>query len=258
MFGKVVFTIGLLLPAALLYGQVSINGGASETLIIASGELPPYVSEYPKQSFLTELFEALGQDMGVQFSFRFMPWRRCELAVDSLQAWGAIPYVRTAEREQRFIFSDPLYAKQTLLFYYGGNSVRPHSFKTLSELKPYRMGGVKGYYYELMFAEAGLKMELSSSEEQSFHMLRAGRVDLVPALEMVGWNLVRKQFPPEDAARFAVLEQPLQVGTNHLMSSRHYPGGQLLLERFNQSLAKLRGNGVYQRIADSYGLPPEN
>ncbi len=227
------------------------------TLVIVAGELPPYVSERREQSFLGTLFQEIGREMGVNFEFRFMPWRRCEIAVEELQAWGAVPYVPTPERERKHLFSDPLYAKQTKFFYYNPAGLHPaQGYAKLDDLKPYRVGGVRGFYYEQMFADAALQAEYAVGEEQSFRKLRAGRVDLVPAVEAVGRDMIKTLFPHEEQRHFHTLDRPLHVGFNFLMSSRQYPGTAGLLSRFNEALAKLRRNGVYAAVAAQHGLSP--
>ncbi len=244
---------------ALLAGFCGSAQAAAKVLIIATSELPPYVSAHPEHSFLTELLPEVAKEMGVKFEFRFMPWPRCERAVDDLQVWATMPYVPTPEREQKFLFSEPLYAKQTLLFYYSPTDQGyPRTFENLEELKRFKIGGVRGYYYEALFNKAGLSLELATSEDSSFKKLRAGRVDMVPAVDSVGWDVIRKNFPAEEQAAFHVLAKPLAVGHNYLMTSRSYPHAQQLLERFNHALAKLRRNGVYRQVAERHGLAVEN
>ncbi len=197
--------------------------------------------------------------MGVTFKFRFLPWPRCELAVQDLQVWATMPYVPTPERDAKFLFSQPLYAKKTVLFYYQHDEGQyPQTFTDLRELQPYKMGGVRGYYYETMFADAGLTLDLATSEESSFKKLRAGRVDMVPAVDGVGWDVIHKNFSVDEQRGFHTLETPLAVGHNFLMTSRNYPQTEQLLERFNQALAKLRRNGVYKEIAERHGLTVDN
>jgi len=247
------------LAIALLTSFCGATQAAPKVLIIATSELPPYVSASDQDSFLSELLPKVAKEMGVKFEFRFMPWPRCERAVEDLQVWATMPYVPTPEREQKFLFSEPLYAKQTLLFYYSPTDQGyPRTFTTLEELKRFKIGGVRGYYYEALFNEAGLNLELTTSEDSSFKKLRAGRVDLVPAVDSVGWDVIRKNFPAEEQAAFHALEKPLAVGHNYLMTSRSYPQTQQLLERFNHALGKLRRNGVYRQVAERHGIAVEN
>lgn len=221
--------------------------------------MPPYVSANPKRSFLTELLPEVGKEMGVKFAFRFMPWPRCEREAGAAKVWATMPYVPTPEREAKFLFSQPLYAKKTLFFYYSPvDKGFPQTFDALSELQEFRIGGVRGYYYEELLAKAGLEVDAATSEESSFKKLRAGRVDLAPAVDAVGWAVIRKLFPPEEQANFHVVTTPLAIGNNYLMTSRAYPQSEQLLERFNQALAKLRRNGVYKTIAERHGLTVDN
>lgn len=229
---------------------------APRELVIAAGELPPYTSARKEDSFLGALFEQIGPLMDARFEFRYLPWRRCEAAVDELEAWGAVPYVPTTERELKYLFSAPLYAKQTRLFCYAApGRVAPPPNLELSQLSRFRVGGVRGYFYESLLRELGVTMDEALSEEQNFRKLHAGRVDLVASVEAVGWAVIKRQFPPAEVANFRTLEVPLHVGFNHLMTSMRYPRTGELVEQFNAALGTLRRNGTYRRVADRFGLP---
>ncbi|SEL11507.1 polar amino acid transport system substrate-binding protein [Roseateles sp. YR242] len=226
------------------------------TLLVASGEIPPYASARSEDSFLGALFDEIGPEMGAALEFRYMPWKRCEAAVDDLAVWGAVPYVPTPEREARCLFSAPLYAKKTKLFYYAPGDQAPPvaSYSALAELRRFRIGGVRGYYYEQLLRDAGIQMDAAVSEEQNFKKLFAGRVDFVAAVDTVGWSLIPRLFSPREAKNFHTLETPLHVGFNYLMTSKRFPETGPLLERFNAALEKLRRDGRYKRVADRFGL----
>jgi polar amino acid transport system substrate-binding protein len=224
-------------------------------LAVAAGEIPPFASARKEDSFLGALFEEMAPLMGVHFEFVYLPWKRCEAAVEEQTAWGAVPYVPTAEREQKFLFSAPLYAKQTKLFYFsppGRPAVQGNG--ELASLRRHRIGGVRGYFYEQLLRDAGIHMDEALSEEQNFRKLHAGRIDLAAAIDAVGWTVIRRQFTPEEIPYFHTLDTPLHVGFNHLMTSQHYPNTVALLDRFNAALAALRRNGTYKSVADRFGL----
>ncbi len=230
------------------------NAWAGTTLVIATGELPPYVSENQKESFLTEVFQEVAREMGVTFEFRFMPWKRCELAVEKLEAWGTIPYVRTPERERKFDFSEKLFERQAKFFYYSPSGTQKQiPYAELSDLKAYNIGGVRGYYYEQWLVEAGLHVEFVTTDEQNFRMLKAGRVDLIPSDEVVGLHLLRNRFPLE-AGNFFTISKPLDASGDYLMTSKQYPDTQKLLAKFNSALKKIKGNGVYKSILVKRGV----
>lgn len=82
---------------------------------------------------------------------------------------------------------------------------------------------MRGFYYEELFTKAGLQLDLANSEELSFKKLRTGRVDMAPAVQPVGWDVIRKNFPQDEQTHFKMLDTPLAMGHNYLMSSRGYP-----------------------------------
>jgi polar amino acid transport system substrate-binding protein len=245
----------VLILSALMFGMTSMCE-AETTLIIATSDYPPYVSERPEDSFLTAIFHAVGKEMGVIFTFTFLPWKRCEIAVENLDAWGAIPYSRTPEREKIFYFSDYLYVGQTLFFAYSPEGRKPQiPYTKLTDLKSYRIGGVIGYYYESWFRDAGLNVEYVASEEQNFRKLQRGRIDLFPVGEGTGWYRIKELFPPEEVEKFFTLSKPLRAGGgDFLMTSKEYPESQTLLNRFNAALKTIKDTGVYQQILDRYGI----
>jgi polar amino acid transport system substrate-binding protein len=232
----------------------SSQGWAETTLIIATGELPPYVSKNPKESVMSEVLHAVAKEMGVTIEFRFMPWRRCESAVENLEAWGAIPYVLTPEREKKYYFSEKLFNREGKFFYYSQRGEpKQIPYAGLSDLKGYIIGGVRGYYYEQTLLEAGLQVEFVTTDEQNFWKLRTGKVDLIIADGVVGSYVIRKRFPQE-AGHFLMLRKPLDVIGDYLMTSKQYPNTQNLLTKFNMALKKIKATGVYQRILDQYGV----
>jgi polar amino acid transport system substrate-binding protein len=230
---------------------------AENTLIIATGEYPPFISESPEDSFLTDLFDEIGREMGVSFKFKFLPWKRCELEVEELKAWGAIPYMRSPEREQKFYFSDDwLIIGRVLFFTYSPDGRKQQiPYEELTDLKGYRFGGIIGYFYENMFRKAGLNVEYLTSEEQNFRKLQLGRIDLFPVGEATGWYRIKKLFPPEEVGKFFTLTKPLTKGSgDFLLTSKQYPNTRNLLVRFNLALKKLKENGTYQKILEQHGI----
>ncbi len=229
---------------------LSSNVFAETELIIVTGEIPPMISEQLENSFLTEIFQAVGREMNVSFVFRFIPWKRCEIEIKQLRAWGAIPYVRTPEREEIYDFSERLYESGSVLFGYKTGNI---SYTELRELKNYKIGGVSGYWYEKMFHDAGIELEFVTNEEQNLRKLWGGRIDFAPMNETAGWHMIRN-MNLEEIENFFTLEKPLHVSDSFLMTSKLYPDGQELLSRFNTALRKIKENGVFQEIADKRGI----
>ncbi|MEK9842211.1 transporter substrate-binding domain-containing protein [Thalassospira sp.] len=234
--------------------------GANHKLVITTNIYPPYVRDDVEESFLPALFEEIGKEMGVTFVLNIQPWKRCEQSVADLEAWGTFPYTRTPERDARFLFSDPIYFSESRFFaYHDPNESKtnqpPETYDQLSDLKPWIIGGIQGYYYEPLFAQTGLNTDYALSERQNFERLMLGRIDLFPAATTVGWHLINQMFPAEVARNFRTLDPPLVANAPlHLMTSKDYPNTETWLVRFNEALLTIHQNGTFARLVEKYGL----
>lgn len=216
-------------------------------LVVATDEYPPYISADPRQSFITELFERIGTEMGVTFRFRFMPWKRCVAALDTDQVWAVVPFVPTPERQQRYLLSEPLYARTARFFYHdnGGRDWRA-GYRDLDALRGFRIGGVAGYWYEAMFKAAGIPLDTAVNDLGNFRKLQVTRFDLAIVDENVGNHIIRTHFP-QQIAQFHSLDSPSYVSENVMMVKRQ-PANAALLARFNRALESLRKSGAYDEI----------
>lgn len=228
------------------------QGHSQQTLVIATSEHPPLVSANPAESFLGAVLTEIGRQMGVTFELKFLPWKRCEPAIESLEAWGGMPFISTPERKEKFLFSDALYVRKTKFFYYSPDGTEKHiQYETLNDLKGYRIGAVRGYYYEKALLDAGIEVEFVTSEELNWEKLRAGRVDLIVSPEYNGIYLLKKLFHNEDNNFFS-LSKSLDFAEAYMVSSKQYPDAQNLMNKFNAALQMIKENGAYQKLLDKY------
>jgi polar amino acid transport system substrate-binding protein len=233
------------------------NADALE-LLIASSEYPPYVSSEPRHSFLTELYQQIGKEMGVTFAFRFMPWKRGVAALEQREVWATVPYVRTPEREARYLLSDRLYARKAKFFFYErGARTWPAGYAELADLRQFRIGGVMGYWYEQMFRDAGIKLDLAVDDTRSFHKLHANRFDLTLVDENAANYIIHDQFSEPEQGRFQSLDSPVYLSENFMMVMPSALDA-ALLARFNKALGTIRKNGVYDSIVSRHKLALAN
>ena len=245
----------ILLFAISLFLMTAVSQ-ARQTLVIATNDYPPYITADKSSYFLGDLFAEIGARINIDFEFHFYPWKRGEQAVEDGNAWGTIPYRKTEAREKNYLFSDALYLADSHFFAYSADGSKPRiKFDDLTDLRPYRIGGIQGYYYEPWFEKAGLDVQYSHSEEQNFLLLQHGRIDLFSTATTMGWYVIESLFPPQEVAKFYTLEKPLVQGDGlFLMTSKDYPQTRILLEKFNQALREIKSDGTYARLVNKYGL----
>lgn len=221
-------------------------------ILLVTGEIPPYVSEeMDGQGFITEIVALAMNHAGIEFELEFYPWKRCVNMVETGQAWAAFPYAYNEERSRTFLFSETVGLSVMKFFYYKAPPVS--EYVNLEDLKDYRMGGVLGYYYESLFSNAGIPVDFTATEVQSINKLKAGRIDLLPLNEIVGWQLIREHFPRE-VENFGTLELPLQRIELKLMVLKWSPSSQRLLQQFNSSLQAVQKTPAFSEILGKYGI----
>lgn len=212
---------------------------------LATGEWIPYTSASMEgYGEFTEAITIVFKEMGMEPDYRFYPWRRCFDAVLKGRVWAAFPYSFTDKRAKKVWFSEPISCSKTVFFYYdGGNSPKSYYFKSLEDLKSYKIGGVIGYFYEEAFKKAGLNVDYVNKEINAIEKLKIGRIDLMPVNERVGWNLIHTHFP-DDSDRFKTLDKPISINPLRLIISKDYPESKKLLNRFHQALKKCIEKGL--------------
>ena len=222
-----------------------IPAANAQGLPLATGEWAPWTSAgLENYGEFTERVTIVLKEMGMEPDYAFYPWRRCFDSVIKGRVWAAFPYSYTEERAKQVWYSDMLACSRTVFFYYdrGGPPAR-YRFDRLEDLKPYRIGGVTGYFYEEAFKAAGLQIDYANKEINSIEKLMVGRIDLVPVNERVGWDLIKTRFA-DNFRNFHTLEKPLSVKPLRLIVSKDYPDSKRLFDRFNQALQSCAEKGL--------------
>ena len=237
---------------SLLLFAFAATAAWADSLPFVTGEWDPYTSEsLDEYGFITEIITEVLHEMQVEPRYSFTTWKRCYSQVVRGDVWAAFPYTYTAERAEEVLFSDTVGESTTKFFYYG--TEKTYEYSTLEDLLPYSIAGVKGYFYEEALKKAGLNVSYTTDELSAFRRLAAGRVDLMPMNELVGWQLIQESFP-EEAEHFGTLETPYDISELKLIVSKEYPRSQEYLDQFNSALQRVKAGEAYQKILQKYGL----
>ena len=176
---------------------ITTPDGYSEDVYLTTSEYLPYTTEYAENyGFCTEIVSTVIRNMDMNPVYKFYPWRRGQLNVREGEVWATFPYSKNAEREREYWFSaQPLFIGRVSFFCYKDYFSENHRWNTLEDLKPYKIGGVRGYWYESDFMKSGLEVEYTANPEETLKKLQAGRIQLFPLNEMVGWYLIENSSP---------------------------------------------------------------
>lgn len=226
----------------------------SQEIVVMTGEWKPYVSrDLEENGFLSVVVSEAFTAAGMTPEIHFAPWPRCEAAIEYGKYPVAFPYSSNEERATFAYFSDSLAKSRSVLFY-NPRKQQNFDFTGLENLKPFLIGGIRGYFYIPRLKKAGLSIDFSENEIDAMKKLLYGRVDLVALNELVGWKIIDSLYPDEKD-RFASSKTALSENDLKLMVSKKHTGALEYLERFNNGLRIIKSNGTYRKILVKYRVP---
>lgn len=233
----------------LMFLAVSPSFADDHIIRLTAGDYPPYQSHKLKHfgvisRIVTEAFAL----EGVKVEFTFMPWKRAYNVILRGELDGVGYATRKKERIEHFYFSDPVFQKQRVFFYLKSDTFDWKEVKDLSGLK---IGAMRGYAYNDAFDQADksglIDTHRVSTHEQNMRMLVADRVDL--ALSTLDQGLYALQMSePDTIPRVAWHPKPLHSPSMYLMLSKKVAKNELMIERFNRGLKKLKESGLYDQF----------
>lgn len=227
--------------------NLSVN--AEHITLVSSNYQPHYAAELPQQGAVTEVVRQAFALQGIQLNVVFMPFGRALYESKQGNYTGLIAAWYDDERVEHFLYSQPMYANQIVLFKRRSMPLEFRNFQQLADSR-YRLGVVQGYAQPEGLLRARLNTIAVASDEQAFRMLALGRVDLVPADKLNGLYLLQTLLP-EHAENIEYIEPVLEQRPMYLILSKQDPRSEELMERFNRGLQQLQASNQYRTILQS-------
>ncbi|MGI0115826.1 substrate-binding periplasmic protein [Zooshikella sp. RANM57] len=220
----------------------------AETLVIATGDWPPYVSTQLKYYGVTarivkEAFEFSGDKV----VFHFFPWSRVLKMSERGEMDASFPWSHKPEREQHHLYSDSIGEYGYVFFHLKQTDF---DWESMNDLKLFVIGGTNSYNYGEAFLSASkegiIKVEWVYSDELNWRKLLVKRIDLFPSDIEAGYAKLRELFSNKDVSRVTHHPQPLKPLTSmHLLFPKIKPESKERLRRFNKGIAHLRETGKF-------------
>lgn len=214
---------------------IGFDEGSPPTMYRAAG-LPVARGIYPA------LVGAAFASMGRPCELLALPFKRMLAEVDADQlAAGAV--VRTAEREQRWLFSQPYFVERLSVYSAGA------AFRGMADLTGKRVGVIRGWSYGEAFDAArrlgDFQCEEVAADSHNFAKLLRGRLDYAVATELGGRML---QQLPGFEGRVIAGAAALGATPIHLALQRGHDGAAALLAAFNAAIERLHKDGQVEPL----------
>ena len=216
----------------------------ADTVALATGEYPPLSgAAEPGGGLLTQVVAAAYAAVGVTVQLSYLPWQRGYNETLAGTYTGSYPYVKNAEREALYLYSNPMLT----------DTIRMFALDTATQ--PLRWDGKSicvplghGIHQIQLFAQAhAARLERPTSMVSCFQLLQLGRVQGVWSSEIVAEQVTR----PLRAAGLHYkplmldIDYPVQY---HLIVPRARADAADVIARFNSGLALARKSGVVKKI----------
>ncbi len=222
---------------------------SGDKIKIAVGEWPPYISKSQKHNgvishIITDIFDAIG----VKATIRFLPWKRAYKEASLGQYNATAVWMHKDEREKDFLYSDAVLSERFVFFH---KKSFQFDWKKMEDLKGLKIGAHLGYSYGPDFdaaLESGLlTIERVLNDEQNFHKLIKGRIQIFPQEVSVASATLRQKFDQTQQNLITHHPKPLSINNSFVLFSKSVPEYEILRSRFNKQLKQVRKNGEYDR-----------
>lgn len=242
-FLKTLFSVFLLINSLFAIAESKIK--------LTNGEWPPYMSEnYKHKGLVSHIVEEVFKAEGITVEYGFFPWKRAFKEAEQGKEWqGSVGWSKNAEREQTFFYTEPIIELKDVFFH---RKDLQFDWKTIDDLKNYKIGASIGYFYGKDFedAEKSKKIKVSriSKDENNLKKLAAGKIDLFPATLEVGYELIADKLSEGTKNVLTNHPRPVRTTNYHLIINKKIKDAQKYVDAFNSGLKKLKESGKYEQL----------
>ena len=232
---------------------VSLTVSAEEKVAVTAFNYPPYMDEsLPEKGLFCELVYEAYKSVGYETSFIFYPLKRSTVYVAEGRELAQLGTEwNFPEESRKDIHPVPLFFYRKMGFYLK-DRFKKMKFKTLNDLKGYRLGAILGSSDSaILMKNKELQVEQVPTMEQMFKKLYAGRSDIVFAPELSALSFIKANYPNE-VDRCAVTDDVLQDLLGQVIFSKKYPDYKKYLSKFQEGLNLIRDNGNYLKVLEKY------
>lgn len=258
----------VLFSVFVVFSMISAKSSNTQSLVNVcddSTQWAPYsyspksalrVDSLKRTGSMIEILHEIFKYLELDYTLEPTNWNRCIKMVEDFAINPKyevfINGARTPDREKRFFITDPIYTTHQGVFYLTKKFPTGPEVNFPNDLKNFKICGVRGNDYSLVGLSKNDFFTTGKTIEQVLIMLSVGRCEIVvSSLEPVyGSILVGNSMIPDDVSSI-----PIPNSNNPEFSifiSKGSPRGKDLQEKFNQAIAALKVNGVWDKIFDKY------
>ena len=224
----------------------------SETISLATLNWQPFYGEdLPENGFFSALCREAFKRAGYEMELHFMPWKRALEMTKKGKYDGLLGAYYNDKRAESFYFTDPVSNNEESFIQKKGKGI---AYTTLDDLKPYKIGGLRGSAPMAELLEQGFKAEETNDEIMSIKKLNADRLDLVIiGKQQFYYALSHDETLASLKEAFEVIEPPFKSYGLFCPITKKKAEGNEIVKKFNQALKEMKSDGTYDKILARFG-----
>ncbi len=255
---KIIFRFAL----SLIFMALFVNGVLGETskghIVIGTTEAMPLSGiTMVNGGFYPELIKALFQRVGYTTEIKFYPFLRLMVMLKTGTIAGAATVSFRDERTRFLYYPDELYAIKLKVFG-TKNGELLDKFTSLTDLKGYKVGTLRGSFIEKELVKYGIEFDPVSSFEQNLSKVLNKRVDFILGPEIIIRYILKNNFSVSEQNMIITYDPPYKIDKHYVAFSKKYPGAQNLVKAFNLGLQLIKDDGTYDKINARYMISTGN
>lgn len=225
---------------------------AQSLRLVSGDDYAPFTGEQlPGGGMLSQLVQAALGERDIASTLAWRPWNRGYQMTLQGEYDATFPYMRTAEREREFAYSEPLFVAQQHLFSRAGEVFEADNLTALLGTRMcYPLGWQPPAAIQQLLEAGRLTRQSPPGLEECAKLLLLNRDDFFIADLRLGDAALRATGAP--LSRFRRSARVFSSSALHLIVPRQHPRAEEILARFNEGLASLRASGKYQQIIDGH------
>ena len=241
----IIVTISILLGTSALAAQ-PIKVSSTVYPSFSQPDVMPGLGNGVLYDLTVQAFKAVDSEVQIDF----IPMARIVWSVTENDYDAALGTINWFSRKQKdhLVKAVDLLTANIVFFYKKDRFPNGISYETLSELKRYKVGSIRGSSTLPLLEKAGITTELVAELDQNFNKLDAGHIDLTVAVDLTGRNILKKLFP-DTANNFATVKKPVLSIVTSLAFAKEKSGP---MQIFQKGLNKILENGTFYEIIERY------
>jgi polar amino acid transport system substrate-binding protein len=230
--------------ASLLLG---IGVAQAGEIMVNAGDIVPFCFEEEGRptGIAIDILREVSKGTGLDFGFRFLPWKRAQLETLAAKSQAVVPLSRTPEREKQYQWIAPLFEYHFVIVTRNGQAAP----KSLEEAKNLTVGVLRGNPMETLLPQLGFTRVIpGNTEDLVAKQLRTKAIDAWVVADLVAHSSYKRiGGDPAELVLGPRIGEPMAV----------YLGGSLQFPEYDRKaiaaeVARLKQSGEILRILARY------